>query len=62
MLNCATGRYYFGYSYDLAGNLTQVKLLLEHGARRDLADAKGRTAVDLARAMGWEKIVRVLSE
>jgi uncharacterized protein YegJ (DUF2314 family) len=46
----------------LAGNLTQVKLLLEHGARRDLADAKGRTAVDLARAMGWEKIVRVLSE
>lgn len=38
-----------------------VRLLVEAGARRDLADREGRTPLDLARQRGYAEMVRLLS-
>ena len=44
----------------LAGNLTPVQLLLEHGADRHFKTPTGYTAIDLAEKMGWPAIVELL--
>ncbi len=42
------------------GNEAYVKLLLEHGARVNIKDAKGRTPLDIARLEGRDEIVTLL--
>lgn len=44
----------------LAGNLTQVKLLLKYGADKKVENVHGQTAQDLAEMFNWEKISAVL--
>jgi uncharacterized protein YegJ (DUF2314 family) len=44
----------------LAGNLTQVKLLLKYGADKRIKNVHGQTARDLAKMFNWEKISAVL--
>jgi uncharacterized protein YegJ (DUF2314 family) len=44
----------------LAGNLTQVKLLLKHGADKNIKNANGQNALDLAEMFGWAKISAIL--
>jgi uncharacterized protein len=44
----------------LAGSLATVKVLLKHGADRKAKTNDGRTPADLARSLGWEKVVAVL--
>lgn len=46
----------------LAGNLATVQVLLEAGADRQARTADGRTALQLAHALGWERIVALLSQ
>lgn len=41
----------------LAGNLTPVRILVEHGADYNLKTPSGYNAVDLAHKMGWPNIV-----
>jgi uncharacterized protein YegJ (DUF2314 family) len=45
----------------LAGNLTQVKLLLKYGAEKRIKNVRGETAQDLAEFFNWTKISTVLS-
>lgn len=42
------------------GNTAMVKLLLKHGARRDLMELYGKTALDLAILLGRSEIVDLL--
>lgn len=44
----------------LAGNLTQVKLLLKYGADKRIKNVHGQTAHDLAERFNWAKISAVL--
>jgi uncharacterized protein len=44
----------------LAGSLSNVKVLLEHGADPGLKTDQGATAEQLARALGWNKVVALL--
>jgi hypothetical protein len=44
----------------LAGNLTQVKLLIKYGADREIKNVNGQTAKDLAEMFNWAKISAVL--
>lgn len=44
----------------LAGNLTQVKLLLKYGADKKIKNANGQTAQELAEMFNWAKISKVL--
>ncbi|WP_297800758.1 DUF2314 domain-containing protein [uncultured Brevundimonas sp.] len=44
-----------------AGNLAPVEVLLELGADRDARTPDGRTPLDLAKAMGWDRIVQALT-
>jgi len=44
----------------LAGNLTQVKLLLKYGADKRIKNVHGQTAQDLAEIFSWAKISAVL--
>lgn len=44
----------------LAGNLTQAKLCIDHGARKQMKDGNGMTAMDYAQVLGWAKIVKLL--
>lgn len=44
----------------LAGSLAPVKVLLKHGADRKAKAKDGRTPADLARSLGWDKVVAVL--
>ncbi|MFZ6741621.1 DUF2314 domain-containing protein [Undibacterium sp. JH2W] len=46
----------------LAGNLAQVTLLVKHGADPGALNPKGETALDLARKMGWPRIVAFLEK
>ncbi len=46
----------------LAGNLTQVKLLLKYGADKKIKNANGQTAQDLAEMSNWAKILAVLND
>lgn len=41
----------------LAGNLAPVRILVEHGADRELKTPAGYTAVDLASKMGWPNVI-----
>jgi ankyrin repeat protein len=45
----------------LAGNATPVSLLLRHGAERPARNARGETALELALAAGWPRVVRLLA-
>lgn len=45
----------------LAGNATSVGLLLEHGANRMSVNNKGETPLDLAKCLGWEHVIDLLS-
>ncbi len=45
----------------LAGNLTQVEILLRHGADRDMKDASGLKPIDLAAVLKWDAVVEALS-
>jgi uncharacterized protein YegJ (DUF2314 family) len=44
----------------LAGNLTQVNLLLKYGADKRIKNVHGQTAQDLAKMFNWAKISAVL--
>jgi ankyrin repeat protein len=44
----------------LAGNLTQVELLLKYGADERIKNVHGQTAQDLAEMFNWEKISALL--
>ena len=46
----------------LAGNLTPVSLLIKHGADASAKNPKGEAAIDLARKMGWPRIVSFLEK
>lgn len=46
----------------LAGNATIVKILLKHGADKNLKTPDGDTALDLARIFGWKNVIKLLSE
>ncbi len=48
--------------YDaLAGNLTQVKLLLKYGADKNYKDANGMTPRDLAAVLKWDRVIQTLT-
>ncbi len=44
----------------LAGNYSTVKILLEFEADPNAKTAEGRTPLQLARALGWEKVAAIL--
>ena len=44
----------------LAGSAATVKLLLEHGADASVRTHDGRTALDIAKSMGWPAVVALL--
>jgi uncharacterized protein YegJ (DUF2314 family) len=46
----------------LAGNLAPVTLLVKHGADLGAVNPRGETALDLARKMGWPRIVAFLEQ
>jgi len=46
----------------LAGNLLSVQILLEHGVDPNLRTNYGKTALDLARLMGWDHIIPTLEK
>ena len=50
------------HSEALAGNLTSVVILLEHGADKTLRTKSGKTALDLARSLNWDHVVDVLTK
>lgn len=45
----------------LAGNLEPVKTLLKHGANPNEKNNEGKTPLDLAKKMKWEKVIEVLT-
>lgn len=45
----------------LAGTAIGVEILLEHGADPDARTSDGRTALDLAQALGWRQVIEVLN-
>lgn len=49
--------------YDaLAGNASQVKVLLEHGIDMDLENVNGMKAINLAKIMQWDNVIKVFEE
>ena len=46
----------------LAGNATPIHVLLKKGADKSLTNPFGETALDLARKMGWPKVIELLSK
>lgn len=44
----------------IAGNLTSVEVLLQHGADKGLRTQSGKTALDFARQLNWQHIIPVL--
>ena len=50
------------HRHALGGSLAICRVLLEHGADPTLTTADGRTALDLARALGWERVEALLSD
>ena len=46
----------------IAGNLTRVELLLAKGADKNAKNIHGKTALDYARALGWDHVAKALSE
>jgi len=45
----------------LAGNATSVKILLEHGADRNLKTKRGETPLELAKTLNWNNVIEILS-
>jgi ankyrin repeat protein len=45
----------------LGGNLAVVKVLLEAGADRHAKTNDGRTPLDLAKSLRWEKVIAALT-
>lgn len=45
----------------LAGNATSVKILLDHGADRNLKNKRGETPLDLAKVLNWKNVIEALS-
>ncbi|MBN9120936.1 MAG: DUF2314 domain-containing protein [Planctomycetes bacterium] len=45
----------------LAGSAATVKVLLEAGADRDIRTHNGKTPLQLAQSLGWEKVVALLT-
>ncbi|MBS0658471.1 MAG: DUF2314 domain-containing protein [Verrucomicrobia bacterium] len=48
------------HSMALAGSASGVRVLLAKGADRNAQTERGRTALDLARQMGWPRVVELL--
>ena len=46
----------------IAGNLTRIELLLAKGADKNAKNIHGKTALDYARALGWDHVAKALSE
>ena len=46
----------------LAGNTSQVKILLEYGIDIDLENINGMKAIDLAIIMQWDNVIKVIEE
>lgn len=46
----------------LAGNAATVRVLLQAGADRDAMTKQGATPLQLARSLGWERVVELLSQ
>ncbi len=46
----------------IAGNRTAVEILLAKGADKNAKNIHGKTALDYARALGWDHVVQALSE
>ena len=46
----------------IAGNLTRIELLLAKGADKNAKNIHGKTALDYARALGWDHVAEALSE
>lgn len=45
----------------IAGNLTRLELLLAKGADKNAKNIHGKTALDYARALGWDHVAEALS-
>ena len=45
----------------LAGNANVVEILLQHGANPKAVTGKGQTPLDLARALDWPQVVKLLA-
>ena len=45
----------------IAGNLTRLELLLAKGADKNAKNIHGKTALDYARALGWDHVTEALS-
>lgn len=50
------------HSLALAGSAIAVKTLLKHGADPKAKTAKGKTAYDLAKALGWKEVAQILKQ
>ena len=46
----------------IAGNRTAVEILLAKGADKNAKNIHGKTALDYARALGWDHVVQALNE
>ncbi|WP_298053712.1 DUF2314 domain-containing protein [uncultured Campylobacter sp.] len=46
----------------IAGNLTRLELLLAKGADKNAKNIHGKTALDYARALGWDHVAEALSK
>ena len=46
----------------IAGNRTRLELLLAKGADKNAKNIHGKTALDYARALGWDHVAEALSE
>lgn len=45
----------------IAGNRSNIEILLEHGADKSLKSKSGKTAVEYAQTMGWDHILELLA-
>lgn len=50
------------HSESLAGNVTSVKILIEHGADPTAKTNDGATPLDLARILGWDHVIDFLQK
>ena len=46
----------------IAGNAQSVRVLLEMGANPRLRDARGNTAADYAKEIGWPQLANILNQ
>ena len=50
----------FLHQHASAGSMAMVEVLLEHGADVNAVTEQGLTPLQLARSLGWEKVVALL--